>query len=29
VGTFESPLTDAELAHQVSELAINALQVNG
>lgn len=27
VGTFESPLADAELAHQVSELAINALQV--
>jgi hypothetical protein len=27
VGTFESPLPDDELAHQMSELAINALQV--
>ena len=27
VGTFESPLPDAELADQMSELAINALQV--
>ncbi len=29
VGTFDSPLTDEELAHQMSELAINALQVDG
>ncbi|HEY5880620.1 MAG TPA: DUF2087 domain-containing protein [Nakamurella sp.] len=27
VGTFDSPLTDAELANQMSELAVNALQV--
>jgi AcrR family transcriptional regulator len=27
VGTFESPLPDAELARQMSELAINALQL--
>ncbi|MFN8199435.1 MAG: hypothetical protein U0R72_14075 [Nakamurella multipartita] len=27
VGTFESPLPDDELAHQMSELAVNALQV--
>jgi len=27
VGTFESPLSDAELARQMSELAVNALQL--
>ena len=28
VGTFDSPLPDAELARQVSQLAVNALQLN-
>jgi hypothetical protein len=27
VGTFESPLTDQELAGQLSELAVTALQL--